>query len=125
MKHAFALSALALGLVLGSVGAARADVPPPNATQCNGKNPGDACTDDTGNRAVCKESTCSRLVNGGGGPPTSVSTTCTLCIATDGASTSTGSSRSCGRGCSTEPAAAGSAYWLAGAFAMLLLRRRK
>jgi hypothetical protein len=61
MKHALASSALAFGLVLGTAGPARADVAPPNSTECDTKSPGDACTDESGKPGVCTASTCSKL----------------------------------------------------------------
>lgn len=57
---------------------ARADVPPPNSSQCGTKKAGEACTTDDGKSGACKVSTCSRL-DYSQTPPGSASYECTLC----------------------------------------------
>jgi hypothetical protein len=140
MKHTAApgaLGAFAFSLVLGLAGAARADVPPPNSTECDTKKPGDACTDDSGKAGACTSSTCTKLDYSHGTPPTTVSYPCTLCVAGgtadsgsggDAGSTSGGSSSGGKSGCSMAPPVVGTngaAGWGVAAFAMSLRRRRR
>jgi hypothetical protein len=53
--------ALAFGLVLAAVPAARADVVPPDVAACDGKTAGAPCTPIAGSPGTCKASKCSRL----------------------------------------------------------------
>jgi MYXO-CTERM domain-containing protein len=80
MTRTVLASTLSLGLLLSS-SAARADLAPPNSTECDGKNAGDACTDDTMAVGACAEMTCSELDYSHGSPPSTKQVPCLLCVA--------------------------------------------
>jgi hypothetical protein len=141
MNYTLGLSALAFGLVLAVAGTARADVPPPNSTECTSLQPGDACMTDSSQPGICTSSTCSKLDYSDGSPPGTVTYACVLCDPTDGGSgsssgsgTGSGSSSSgsgstpSGGGCSlvgTGALPGGSSWaWLGASLALLMLRRR-
>jgi hypothetical protein len=67
----------------------RADVPPPNSAQCNGKNAGDTCTTDDGKSGACASSTCSKLDYSDGTPPGTKTYPCLLCNAGPAPTTTT------------------------------------
>jgi hypothetical protein len=60
---------------------ARADIPPPDVSGCNGKVAGDACKRDDASDGVCKASTCSRNDYSDGPPPKQVQYECVVCAA--------------------------------------------
>lgn len=127
-------------------GIARADVPPPNVSGCNGKKAGEACKTDSGSVGQCAAQTCSRL-DYSQTPPGSVSYPCTICVEASGASsggtssgtaekgssgTSGGSSATGGTGptrsgCATSPGApvSASAAVIGLALAGIALARRR
>jgi hypothetical protein len=80
-RSAFAKFSLAAASAVGLLasGAAQADVPPPDSTQCVGKAAGDGCTTDMGSEGSCQTATCSKLDYSNGTPPTSVDYECLLC----------------------------------------------
>jgi MYXO-CTERM domain-containing protein len=124
MRRSLALPALALALVLGAPAAALADLPPPNSTECNGKNPGDTCMDDMNRPGTCTASSCSKYNPADGGTSQYV---CVLCIAPDGGTSagSSSSSSSGGKGCAVTGAPPAASWWPALALALPLLRRRR
>jgi hypothetical protein len=64
---AFLVGAAVLGGSLGS-NDARADIPPPNSSQCRSKNAGDVCKTDDGKSGACAPSKCAhRTVSPDGG----------------------------------------------------------
>ncbi len=113
-------SALSLGLLL-SAGAARADLTPPNSTECTGKNAGDACTDDAMNVGACAEMTCSELDYSHGSPPSSKQVSCLLCVA-GSAPVDSGKNSSCAV---SVPSGPGALAVAALALPLILLRRRR
>lgn len=122
------ISLFAFALVLGTAGAARADVPPPNSTECQAKKAGDACLDDSMKDGVCAQSTCSKLDYSHGTPPSSVTYACLICTATDGGTgTDAGSSggTSSGGCAMANGAAGGPFFFVVAALAAGLLRRRR
>jgi hypothetical protein len=66
-------------LVVMLSSAAWADIPPRDASGCNGKIEGAACKRDDGSEASCAKATCSRNDYSNGPPPTSVSYECLTC----------------------------------------------
>jgi MYXO-CTERM domain-containing protein len=133
MSRSLALPALTLAFVLAAPVAALADVPPPNSTECNNKNPGDACMDDLARPGTCVASQCPRYNPQDGGVSQNP---CTLCIAVAGGAstgsgtgtttkTSSGGSPGGGGGCAMAGAPPGGPWWPALAFALPLLRRRR
>jgi MYXO-CTERM domain-containing protein len=117
MKRLLALSALSLAL-LGGWRLARADVAPPDSTECTNKAAGDACTDDAMKVGACQSQTCTGLSYGGDAGPTSTSYPCLICVAGAAPLSSNG-------GCSLPAAPSGDGLWLAAVLALPLLRRRR
>jgi len=80
--RAFLLVLLSSALVLVALPRpVRADVPPPNSAQCNGKSAGDSCTTDDSKAGACVSSTCSKLDYSDGTPPGTKTYPCLLCNA--------------------------------------------
>jgi hypothetical protein len=80
MTRTVLASALSLGLFLFA-GPARADLTPPNSTECSNLNAGDACTDDSMHVGACTEMTCSELDYADGSPAGSRQVPCLICVA--------------------------------------------
>lgn len=136
MQRPFALEAVALAVILAVAGTARADVPMPDATACDTRKLGDACTTSAGEPGVCATSTCSRLDYSHGTPPGTTEYPCTLCTAgRAGAAADAGATTGSGTAipaphnsrCSLEAAGAPSEglLFLAVAVVLPLLRRRR
>ena len=114
----------------------RADVPPPNVAQCNGKTAGDTCTTDDSKPGACASSTCSKLDYSDGTPPGTTTYPCLICTAGTAPSSTTTSTSSGsttptqgGSGCSLAVAArvagAGGLAVIVPAIALLARRRRR
>jgi len=86
---AAALSSLVALGALTLAPAVRADVAPPNSSQCATKSAGDACTTDDGKSGTCVKSTCSKLDYSDGTPPFPRSYDCLLCNASTAPSDAT------------------------------------
>jgi MYXO-CTERM domain-containing protein len=119
MKRLLALSALSLALV-GGASTARADVAPPDSTECTNKVAGDACTDDDMKVGACVSQTCTGLSYGGDAGPMGTSYACLICVAGAAPISSSG-------GCSLPAAPAGDGSWMVAVAALVLplLRRRR
>jgi len=72
MKLAASVYAALMLFVAPSI---RADIPPPNSSQCGDKKGGDACTLEQGGDGVCEEQTCARALPGG-----TSEYPCTICV---------------------------------------------
>jgi hypothetical protein len=96
----------------------RADIPPPNTSQCREAKEGDACETDDAKKGACATRKCSRYValRGGTVPPESLHD-CLVCVE--------GAPRKAAKGCSWSGADAGAAgsSWLALGLVLLCLRR--
>lgn len=117
MKRFLVLSFLSLGLSLGAAGVARADLPPPNSSDCTNKKAGDSCVDDAMKPGACVSSTCTELDYSHGTPPTTTEVACLLCDTTAAPSSSSG--------CALSAPSAGDAPWWAAAVALSFLVRRR
>jgi hypothetical protein len=62
-------------------GAALADIPPSNASQCEGSNAGAACTTDDGKAGTCVTKKVGRLDYSEGVPPKSIEVEMLICVA--------------------------------------------
>jgi hypothetical protein len=133
VKTILALS-LASSLVLVSA-AARADIPPPNSSDCSSKKAGDACTDDDHKAGTCTNATRTRPNLGmrldGGGYAT-VEIPYLQCTPSVGAPSSSSSGGAPGAapekksGCATSPSSPiDAALVLCGVLGALTMRRRK
>lgn len=129
----FLVSALFVAASLCSVGAARADVPPPNSEQCRGAAAGAACTTDAKLSGVCTASKCSRLDYSDGSPPGTITYDCLLCSAGDaGLPSDAGAAQDAAstapettKGCAIGGAPSTAAAWALAALVPLAMRRRR
>jgi hypothetical protein len=133
MRASLSLFVLAAGLTFAS--AARADLAPPNSSQCQTKKAGDACTTDDSKSGSCVASKCSKLDYSDGTPPSTVQYDCLLCVAGGGADSgpADGGADSGtvpqdgggGGGCSFASVATRIGPWAIALCVPLLLRRRR
>lgn len=68
-------------LTLSLAGAALADIPPDNSTQCRGTSAGSACTTDDGAAGTCVAQMMSRLDYSEGVPPKMKQVEMLICVA--------------------------------------------
>ena len=65
MPIAFRASLIALLFPLALAGSASADIPPPDVSACRSKKVGDKCKTRRGDKGVCQQSTCTKVLPGG------------------------------------------------------------
>lgn len=128
MRIAPALFLLAAALAIPE--AARADVAPPNTSDCQSKKVGDVCKTDDGTMGTCVGQTCTRVLPGSDGGSTSYP--CNVCTPMGGDAGADGgpppsSGGSSSSGCSVGRVASGGAAPVAlfGAIAFALARARR
>jgi uncharacterized protein (TIGR03382 family) len=122
-----------VALVLAGVGTARADVPPPNSTDCATRRLGDACTLDDKSTGACAAAKCSRLnyacdasaEASVGGPCGTIETDCLKCQAGSTPPPANSSGKLEGGGCSASGSTSPFGLLVAGSLAFLWLARRR
>jgi uncharacterized protein (TIGR03382 family) len=123
-----------VALLLADAGLARADVPPPNSSDCATKRLGDACSLDDKSAGTCAAAKCSRLnyscdasaEASAGGPCGTIETDCLKCQAGSVLPPPANSSgRLEGGGCSTSGNTSSFGMLIAGSLAFVWLSRRR